>query len=299
MRLFHSVLKLLLLLALLILQGCESTSEQSQPKYAAFILGNSYNNSSQPALKLKNTVNDARLIASKLETLPTQFTSIMLIEDPSEKELNVAINKFLTGLDSNTTAFFFYAGHGIQINNQNYMLTSDGNSLVEFSDLLTTLRQHAYGVVAVLDACRNNPFGDGGVNTAANSRGLKMVKTSKKDWTSKQIPRPPSEWEKGLAKMQLSGSRMMVVFSTDPGNVATDSLSSTDTNSPFTEALGNAITNQTSFEEVINSVSSSLDDPTLGIRQAPWRQNSWTESLYFAGMPAVYSKGKKNLVPPM
>ena len=110
-------------------------------------------------------------------------------------------------------ALVFFAGHGVQIRGENYLLAADFTDLtldevaskgVPLTDIRDTFDRikPALGIV-ILDACRNNPFVETG------------------------------QAAQGLARSQ-GGTGTLIAYATDPGNVAYDG---TGANSFFTEAL--------------------------------------------------------------
>jgi len=92
--------------------------------------------------------------------------------------------------------------------------------------------------------------------------------------------------------MSITGARVMVVFATDPGDVALDALSGSD-NSPFTTAFASNVLNKKSFQQVMAAVSRDLEryaKERPGMKkQIPWRQSSWTEPLFLAGKPVRWA----------
>ena len=89
-------------------------------------------------------------------------------------------------------AFVYYAGHAIQVNNQNYLLPT--NELIDFNYLEYELKEKAITIqditywlernstkvkIIVLDACRNNPISDGSRNIGTAGGGLAKIETSK------------------------------------------------------------------------------------------------------------------------
>jgi tetratricopeptide (TPR) repeat protein len=189
--------RLLLFTTLLI-----SFSGFSQEKRLALVIGNS-NYEMGP---LKNPVNDALLMAENLKALNfdvTLDTNIATI-----KEFNDVVRKFGEKRDNYNVGLIYYAGHGIQINDVNYLLATKEEYLSEFDvedkalsvqKIMRYLTDRTDEVnVLILDACRNNPF--------------------EKNWT---IVSRTTETSKGLAKISPpTGS--LIAYSTDAGNTASD-----------------------------------------------------------------------------
>ncbi len=209
--------------------------------------------------KLKNPTNDAALMADTLKGLGFDVT---LVEDADQKEMKRAIREFgqkLRGTGGNGIGLFFYAGHGVQVDGENYLLPigaqieAEGDVELEAVSATSVLSQMQYAGNAVnlvfLDACRNNPLTR---NFRSGSRGLARV----------DAPR---------------GS--FVGYSTAPGDVSVDG--SFD-NSPYTLALVDALkTPGTSIEEAHRAVRAKVLAAT-NQRQTPWDSSSLTGPVILA-----------------
>jgi tetratricopeptide (TPR) repeat protein len=189
--------KILLFTTLLI-----SFSSFSQEKRLALVIGNS-NYEKGP---LKNPVNDALLMAKNLKAL--NFDIILDTNIETIIQFNDVVRKFGDLRDQYNVGLIYYAGHGIQINDVNYLLATKEEYLSEFDvedkalsvqKIMRYLTDRTDEVnVLILDACRNNPF--------------------EKNWTT--VSRS-GEVSKGLAKLSPpTGS--LIAYSTDAGNTASD-----------------------------------------------------------------------------
>jgi hypothetical protein len=174
----------------------------------ALLVGNAaYAN---PALALRNPANDARSLAPVLEGLG--FRTHVLI-DADRETILTALDDFAEASEGADMALVFFAGHGVQLGGENYLLGTGFAALAldelprqavtlgEIRDRLARARPRVGFVI--LDACRNNPFSDSGRT-------------------------PP-----GLAR-STGGAGLLVAYATDPGNVAYDGRGE---NSIFTTAL--------------------------------------------------------------
>jgi hypothetical protein len=129
-----------------------------------------------PRSPLLNARNDARAMASSLRELG--FT-VTLLEDITRNQMVGRVSEFSEALRPDDVAFFFYAGHGVQLEGENYLVPADFDGSSSTAARLNTLPvgelQSALGrakvSVIVLDACRNNPFG----NARSGGRGLAPV----------------------------------------------------------------------------------------------------------------------------
>ena len=173
---------LLLTLALLLSQ---SISAASDVRYALIIGNSNY----QHASLLTNPQNDSRDIASTLGDLDFE---IILLQDATKKQIDSAVKKFLTLLkQEGGVGLFFYAGHGVQLHGDNYLLpvevqtgsdTEIKKQSFNIADLLSGMRKIKTATnIIILDACRDNPFKalSKKVNTkladVSNDRGLNLV----------------------------------------------------------------------------------------------------------------------------
>jgi len=93
-----------------------SLSFSQEERRLALVIGNS----NYDKAELKNPVNDARLIASTLDSL--DFDVILRENLESQADLKTAIFEFGNKRPNYDIAIVYYAGHGIQIDGENYLL---------------------------------------------------------------------------------------------------------------------------------------------------------------------------------
>jgi hypothetical protein len=159
-----------------------------------------------------------------------------------------------------STGFFYYAGHGIQSNGNNYLIPADARIAGEAflksralaaQEVLAVLSEAKNGLnIIVLDACRDNPFGW----SRSGSRGL------------------------GVIGNQPQGS--IVVYSTSAGAVAQDG---TGRNGAFTEQLlKNLSTPGLEIKEVFNRTGADVMEATGG-KQVPAVYSQFFKSAYLSG----------------
>jgi hypothetical protein len=197
--------------------------------------------------KLRTPVNDAADIAGALEKLGYQV----------DLELNVGIERMeqaiidfvdRLALDRDNEGFFWYAGHGVQVDGENYLLPVDiqaerisqvRRSAYSLTELLRGLESARNKVnVVVLDACRNNPL-------PAESRNL----------------------ARGLSATPVIQDTF-VMFSTAAGATASDG-DSVRRNSPFTEAFLNNIDKPLPIETVAKDIAVETIEITR-VNQRPY-----------------------------
>ncbi|MFC2252078.1 caspase family protein [Labrys portucalensis] len=180
----------------------------------ALVIGNSnYAN----VAALPNPKNDAAKVADTLRKIG--FAEVTLAEDTDFRSLNRALQDFASQADGADWAVIYYAGHGIEIANTNYLvpvdakLASDRDVTFEAVplDRVMAASEGAKGMrLVILDACRNNPF-------LANM-------------TRKTATRAVS---RGLSRVEPDGGTL-VVYAAKAGEVALDGSGG---NSPFVTAL--------------------------------------------------------------
>ena len=159
--------------------------------------------------RLNRAREDAAAIA---EALRAAGFAVTLHLDLGEKAMRAALRKFSGDVQGGDEVAFFFAGHGVQLGGINYLvpmditgesegqLREDAISLQRILDDMTERR--AKVTLAVIDACRDNPFKVAGRNIGGGTRGL--------------APTTPA-------------SGQMVIFSAGNGQRALDSLGPTDT----------------------------------------------------------------------
>jgi uncharacterized caspase-like protein len=130
--------------------------------------------------RLKNPANDAQDMAAALKELGFKVDLLVDGDLPRMEDAVIRLGNNLSQ-SSDSTGFFFYAGHGVQSGGVNYLIPSDARIASETflktkalaaQSVLDTLQgaRNALNVV-VLDACRDNPFSW----SRSGSRGLTVV----------------------------------------------------------------------------------------------------------------------------
>src|SRR5688572_1845038 len=203
--------------------------------------------------KLKNPSSDAQLMADTLKGLGFE---VSLVTDADQKAMKRAIREFgqkLRETGPQGIGLFYYAGHGVQVDGENFLLPvgaeiqAEGDVELEAVSASSILSQMQFAGNAVnlvfLDACRNNPLTR---SFRSGSRGLARV----------DAPR---------------GS--FVGYSTAPGDVSVDGETG---NSPYALALVEELnTPGISIEEAHRAVRGKVLAAT-NQRQTPWDSSSLT-----------------------
>lgn len=230
---------------------------KAKERRVALVIGNGYYEDSN--MRLNNPVNDAADMASKLVKLG--FVVVRSLNQ-SKKGMEDAVNLFSRKAKNCDVALFYYAGHGIQYQGSNYMVPVDAKlpseEYVQYNctnaDLVLDVMEKAGSKmkIAILDACRNNPFARSWHRSAG--RG-------------------------GLATMNAPKGTF-IAYSTAPGDVAIDGVPG-QRNSPYTAALlktldkkGLSITDF--FQEVLEKVATTTNE-----KQNPWTSNSFRGKFVF------------------
>jgi len=184
---------------------------------AAFIVGNS---AYSDAAELQNPGNDAALMA---DTLSGLGFDVDLQLELTRAGFSRAFSDFLRTHDGADVMLFYYAGHGIQFEERNYLLGTDAELVSEFDisgetialdTVIEAMERRSKAALVFVDACRDNPIAD--TFYAENFPGTRSLNA------------------RGLAAMREAYEGTMVVFAASPGQVAFDG---TGPNSPFTLAL--------------------------------------------------------------
>src|SRR3954451_11345625 len=238
----HTLFTLMIPAALFL--GSHSASAESR---LALVIGQSAYRS-VPALP--NPASDARAVT---QLLTDSGFEVSTAADLSQGQMREAVSDFagkVAAKGADTVALVFYAGHGLQIDGENFLVPVDIDpkreadiplQAVRLNDMLNTLNSvPSKARIILLDACRNNPFP--AINKTAG-HGLAVVD----------------------AKVGAPGT--FVSYSTSPGAEAEDGGSA---NSPYTTALLTAARLPgLSIEEALKRVRVSVNKATEG-RQTPW-----------------------------
>ena len=233
-----------------------SLSAQEE-KRLALVIGNA----NYSVGELKNPVNDALLMAEAFDSLG--FDVILDTNIQTKYEFVEIIKEFDSRREDYEVGFVYYAGHGIQVGSENYMIPT--NEKLEKEDdvyyyginvqmIIRILTRSSDQVnVLILDACRNNPF--------------------EQKWNRTRSLNPGN----GLAKMQAPmGS--LIAFATTAGNVAPDGDGE---NSIYCTALWNNIFKErVSLDQFFRNVRSEVLEQTNGQQQTEESTQLTGETFY-------------------
>lgn len=229
----------------------------------------------KPSLKLSNTKIDGNLIAESLRD--SRVADVKLVIDATVVDWEREIGALLDRTAPKDIVLIYYAGHGLQVDGTNYFLASDGETLIAMDTILALIAEKAAATIMIVDACRNNPFQtDREVFLKVDDTlgGTRALTTVSMEYVSKG--------PKGLSQVgELRGMSAMVLFSTEPGNVAADG--DPGKGSPFAKVAARELTKRASLNTVIRRISLAVNKATNG-EQTPWRQGDLPFDVFIAGM---------------
>ena len=227
----------------------------------ALVIGN---DSYQHADPLTNARADARAVADALRA--TDF-KVTLKQDLTQQAMKAAIRAFKNDVAGGDEVIFFYAGHGVQLEGNNYMIPVDtaGENPDQLKDDSISLQrvlddmqdQKARFTLAIIDACRDNPF-------KSNGRALRT---------------------RGLAPV-MAADGQAVLYSAGAGQEALDNLgpNDKDPNGVFTRVLIKEMkTPGLSFDQVIHDVRNQVVQLARSVDhfQTPGYYSQFTGDFYF------------------
>ncbi|MEM8700504.1 MAG: caspase family protein [Pseudomonadota bacterium] len=248
----------------------------------ALVIGNS---AYQSVAALPNPVNDAELVAEKL--WEAGFEVIETLDGDREKML-ADLATFRSRLREGSEALFYYAGHGVQIGGRNYLLPvsvapRSVEELVDqsidaqlFVDIMSN--SGAKLNIVLLDACRNNPFGeitDQETETIA-SRAISLG--ASREEVSRGLEQLSQSSRGGLAEMSAGDTETVISFATAPGSVAYDGEGR---HSPYTQAIADNISEPgLEIIDLFRRIRGSVRENTAG-EQITWTTSTLESRFYF------------------
>ena len=213
---------------------------------------------------LENAAEDARAMASALSELGYKVDTHFNL---TERGFERALRDFRADLKGGEEVLFFYAGHGVQLGSSNFLLPTDVRSdsaeqvkddSIELQKVLDDLSdQKVKFTLAVIDACRDNPFKQNG--RAIGGRGLAPT---------------------------TAATGQMVMFSAGAGQQALDKLGEKDKgkNGLFTRVFLEEMQQQgVSVDRVLRNVRQRVVDlaRSVGHEQVPALYDQAVGDFYF------------------
>jgi len=236
----------------LTLIACVLGAGTAQAAKTALIVGNSAYHEAMP---LDNPVRDADLASRTFAALGFDTTVVL---DADAAAMRAALAAFRVEAADAEVAAIYYAGHGVQANNVNYLLPTDTaagskeqfeQSAVRMEEFLDALSATPGVKLLIVDACRDNPF--------AATRTLTRVFESDTG---------------GLARVNHQLQDLMVVYSAQPDHRALDGEGA---NSPFMEAFSAVLTAKESVRltEALIDITNFVRTKTAD-RQLPYTEGT-------------------------
>ncbi len=238
----------------------ERANRSPEPRRVALVIGNGAYRYSP---RLENPRNDAADMSIVLRSKGFQVVQGF---DLGKAAFEAKIGEFIEALRGAEVGLLFYAGHGVQVSGQNYLVPIDAKlttaaaldmEMVRLDRVHRAMEREARTSILFFDACRDNPL----ARTLARSMGS-------------QSP----EVGQGLAAIE-SGAGTLISFSTQPGNVALDG---NGRNSPYSSAL---IRQLSTSNEDLNWILIAVRNDVMrqtDHRQVPWEHSALTRRFYFS-----------------
>ena len=181
----------------------------------ALVIGNS---DYQKVGRLNNPARDALAVATAFRQIG--FREVRLVENQTRTELLKSLREFRDVADGADWATIYYAGHGVEINGENYLVPVDARLIsdrdvpdeaIPLSRFLTSIERAKHLKMVILDACRDNPF-----------------------LSQMRFTNPTRSIGRGLARIEETSSSTLIAFAAKSGQIAQDG---TTGNSPFVKAM--------------------------------------------------------------
>lgn len=228
--------------------GASATSTEQR---VALVIGNA----AYKDAPLANPVNDAVDMAKALGELGFK---VILRRNADQRAMRQAIREFGSELRRAEVGLFFFAGHGLQVRGNNYLVPvgadiqneADAEDLsVDSQFVLRTMEESQVKFsIVMMDACRNNPF----------ARGFRSA-------------------SRGLAQMNAA-TGSLIAFATAPGSVAADG---SGRNGVYTKhLLASLRQSDTDIMKVLQRVRTGVLQETGG-KQTPWESSSLVGEFLF------------------
>ena|GEM_PF-926172 len=235
--------------------GAPALTAATSENRIALVIGNANYANNKP---LNNPANDAQAISQLLNTAGFE---VVMAFDLNRDVMKQTVEEFAARINEkgpNTVAMVYYAGHGLQVDGENYLVPVDAKfeseadlveSGVKLADVMGALEAVPSKMrIVILDACRNNPFA---VSGDAGGKGLAIVDAP-------------------------AGS--IVAYSTAPGTEAFDGAGR---HSPYAAAFLRTVKQPNMpIEQVFKKIRVLVHESTDS-KQTPWESSSLTSDFVF------------------
>jgi tetratricopeptide (TPR) repeat protein len=263
MKKIHLLITLLLFASLSVAQERNlklvkaPTENPTSQKRKAVVIGMSDYGSGK---NLDNTLNDATDMADVFTRLGFEVT---LLKNNDLRNLRTNLNNWYNTIEGNDMAVFYFAGHGMEVSGENYLIPAGAElssqtdvqyNTLNVNQVLGNMNERRVGMkLLILDACRDNPF--------------------KRSWTR-------GSEEKGLAGMTAPRGTF-IAFAASPGSTAQDGRNYNLRNGVFTHFLKQEIVKEgVSIDHIFTNVSNEVATLTHD-QQEPFRSTNLRQMFYF------------------
>ncbi|RWA68879.1 caspase family protein [Mesorhizobium sp.] len=233
-------------------------------------------------MALTNPCNDVRAMHATLVALNFQVTKL---EDATLKDMKESIDGFVDRLktDRASVGLFYFSGHGLQIDDQNYVVPVDfdkhggplATHMVAVQPLIEKMSSDV--TLVLLDACRNNP----GAQREIGTRGLSNIDDARALLVGGRIENTEDDAHtvSGLTAMKVDPNKnIFIAFAAAPGGFAYDGSGQM---SPFTQAL---VANIDAVDLPLFNLTLRVRQEVLAItkdKQRTWDNSSLTDPFFF------------------
>ncbi len=226
----------------------------------ALLIGNGDYNEKGAFGDLDNPVEDVILVS---DALTKSGFKVILVKDASKREMQMKLREFEEAIKPGGTAVFYFAGHGIQHNGENFLIGTNAEFKKEYELTDEAIKANmvldalAYKkpktALVFLDCCRERPPAE----WLASTRGVKT---------------------RGLSEISHNNRNLLISYAAAPHMPALDGESS---NSPFARALSSEILKKdVELSRVLKNVANTVHTETAE-QQTPWWNGSLMHDFFF------------------
>ena len=250
---------------------CLAFASAAQAETRVLVIGIDYVNAEDERMKLSNPVRDARQIGEAFDKAGVR--NVQMVIEPTRETFRSELDRYVGTLGSEDVAVIYYAGHAVQYEGENYIVSSDGTQLINIIDILDRVNDRVRATVFIIDACRNSPYDGIGGTRSVSLEGGEQTRSIATDAIAETG---------GLGQIgDLRGLSTVVFFSTEPGNVAVDGKAGEG--SPFARTLAREVRRRQSLDDLLRRTAIRVNRITDG-EQSPWRQGDIPFDIFLAGM---------------
>ncbi len=211
---------------------------------------------------LANPLNDVDGIYKTLKEIGFDISEKDVLKNASKTTMENALANFAQRATTAEIALIYFSGHGMQVNNINYMFPAKTTAtkpihlrtLVDLDYFIQSASSAKYGIVLV-DACRNNPL-------------VKYFQDGKKKGTG----------IKGLGQVTPTTGQVVIGFATTAGDTADDGNGDM---SPYAKALSVRLKESDDIRNVLGKVG---HDVSKKYEQNPIYKANLADSVYLKGI---------------